>query len=74
MAVSWTVTGQLDNQYSVDGSGQPILGHVISFITGGGERGSVFIPEDKYTVGNVERAIKAKAEIVAAVGRLASQG
>lgn len=74
MAVSWTVTGQLDNQYSYDGSGQPVLGHVVSFITGAGERGSVFIPEDKYTVANVSKAIHAKAEIIAAVGRLEFTG
>lgn len=74
MAVTWTVTGQLDQQYSYDGSGQPVLGHVVSFITGGGERSSVFIPEDKYTVANVTKAIHAKAAIVAAVSHLEFQG
>lgn len=70
MAVSWTVTGQLDNQYGDVGSGTPVLGHVISFITGDGDRGSVFIPADKYSVANVRAAIAAKATLIDQVSKL----
>lgn len=70
MAVSWTVTGQLDQQYGDVGSGTPVLGHVISFITGDGDRGSVFIPADKYNAANVRAAIVAKATVIDQVAHL----
>jgi hypothetical protein len=74
MAVAWRVTGQLDNQYSNDGSGTPVLGHVVSFLTGNGDRGSVFLPEDRFNETNVRTAITAKAAIIDAVAKAHHDG
>lgn len=74
MAVSWTVTGQLDSQYSADGTGTPVLGHTILFITGNGDRGSVWVSNDHYNEKTVAAAIKAKAEVIDAVAKLHSAG
>jgi hypothetical protein len=74
MAVSWRVTGQLDNQYSNDGSGTPVLGHIVSFLTGNGDRGSVFLPEDRFNDVNVRNAINAKAKVIDAVAGLHHDG
>lgn len=70
MAVSWTVTGQLSNQYSSDSTGTPILGHLIFFITGDGDRDSVWVANDHYNEKSVAAAIHAKAAIVDGVSKL----
>lgn len=63
MAATWTVTGDAPDQFSPTGTPTPVLGHVISFVTGNGNRGSVFIPNDHYTVAQIKPAIQAQANI-----------
>ena len=71
MAASWTVTGQQSDQTTFVG-GQPVSGHVVSFITGEGWRDSVFVPDDHYTPANVRKAVQAAADRADSVGSLHS--
>jgi hypothetical protein len=71
MAATWQVTGQLADQSQFI-AGQPVTGHVVSFITGSGWRDSVFIPDDHYTAAKVRQAIQAAADRADAVGGLHS--
>ena len=61
MAASWTVTGQAADQFEFDGSGNPVTGYRVSFLTGGGNRGSVFVPQDHYNAGHVRTLVAALA-------------
>lgn len=70
MASTWTVTGDLPDQFSTTGSATPILGHVISFITGAGHRGSIFVSNDQYTTAIVKAAIQTQANEVDAINAL----
>jgi hypothetical protein len=72
MAATWQVTGQQADQTTFTG-GQPVTGHVVSFITGEGNRDSVFVPDDHYTPAKVKQLIQAQADRVDAVGRLTHQ-
>lgn len=71
MAATWQVTGQQSDQTTFVG-GQPVSGHVVSFITGAGWRDSVFVPDDHYTPANVKKAIQAAADRADSVGALSS--
>jgi hypothetical protein len=71
---TWTVTGVLSNQYGSDGSGTPVLGKEISFMTGNGNRDSVFLPNDKVTVAAVRKAIEARAVLIDEVAVQSSTG
>ena len=70
MAVSWTVTGQLADQTDVTTSGQVVTGHIVYFITGEGNRGSVFIPNDHFRPDAVKTLVAAQAKLVDEVGNL----
>lgn len=72
MAVSWQVTGDTPDTYEFDGAGNPVVGHTVSFITGDGHRGSVFVPNDHYRTDAVKALIEAKAATVAEVNTLTS--
>lgn len=74
MASSWQVTGQVADQFQFDGAGNPTSGYRVSFITGAGNRGSVFVPEDHYTPEHVRTMVAKQAGVIDAVGSLASQG
>jgi hypothetical protein len=74
MAVSWRVTGQLDNQYDNGTTGQPVLGHIVQFVTGAGDTGSVFIPETRFNPTVVHNAITAKANLIDQVSKLHFDG
>lgn len=67
----WTVTSQASDQVKVNDAGQTIIGVQVYFITGEGNRASVFIPDDHYSAKTVQAAIAAKAKIVDEVGALA---
>lgn len=62
MAATWTVTGDAPDQFSPDNTTNPKLGHVISFITGNGNRGSVFVPNDHYNEAAVRAIIQPQAD------------
>lgn len=70
MASYWTVTGDSPDQYSSPNGGTPVLGHVISFITGNGHRGSIFVPDDRYDPVVVKPMLQAKANLVDEVNAL----
>lgn len=74
MAGTWRVTGDTPDQYSFDNPGNPVLGHVIAFVTGNNNRGSVFVANDHYSAANVRKLIEAQAVIADEVAGLASGG
>lgn len=61
MATSWHVTADLPGQFDFDAAGNPIDGHRISFVTGTGATGTVFVPEAHYNAASVRTMINAKA-------------
>ena len=71
MAATWTVTGQQSDQTTFIG-GQPVSGHVVSFVTGEGWRDSVFVPDDHYNAANVKKLVQAAADRADSVGKLSS--
>lgn len=75
MAATWHVTGQNADQFEYDGAGNPVTGYRVNFITGNGNRGSVFIPADRYhDVAGTKTAIQGQANLMDMVGALASAG
>lgn len=74
MATSWKVTGDLPDQYDFDGGGSPVLGHKVSFITGQGNRGSVFVPNDHYNPDAIRVLIHAQAVTADSVASLTNEG
>lgn len=73
MASTWQVTGQAADQFTFDGAGNPVSGYRVSFITGAGQKGSVFVPEEHYTPDKVRTLIAAQAARMDAVAALAEQ-
>lgn len=73
MASSWTVTGDQPGQYSTVGTATPVLGHVISFITGLGHRGDIFIPDDQYDPKIIKPALQVKANLVDEINTLTNK-
>lgn len=71
MASSWQVTDQVTDQVITTNAGQVVVGTYVYFLTGDGHRGSVFVPDDHYAVGNISKMIAAKAAILDEVGKLA---
>lgn len=71
MASGWTITGDLPDQYSTAISATPVIGHVIQFQTASGNRGTVFIPDDHYTVAAVRSAVQVKADLTDEISKLA---
>jgi len=72
MAATWHVTGQAADQYEFDGAGNPVTGYQVSFITGAGNRGSVFVPKDQYRPETIKTLIQAQANTMDAIGSLSS--
>lgn len=66
---SWTITGQRED-FRADENGDYGNGIVVSFITGHGNRGSVFVPQKDYTAENVRRLVASKAGQMDAVSQL----
>lgn len=61
MATTWSVTSDNPDQLEFDGAGNPVSGHRIGFITGAGNRGSVFVADDHYNANAVRALINAQA-------------
>lgn len=74
MAVTWQVTGDTPDQYDFTAAGNPVLGHQITFLTGEGNRGSVFIPQDHYNAGYVRAQVHAEASRADEINALTSEG
>lgn len=69
MAASWKVTGDMPDQVFFI-AGQPVSGHLISFITGNGHPGSVQVADHDYVPARVRGIIAAKATVVDQVNGL----
>ena len=72
MATTWKVTGDTPDSYDFSTGGDPVLGHKITFITGNGSRGSVFVPNDHYNPQSIRTLVHAQAVIADEVASLAS--
>lgn len=70
MSTTWHVTGDTPDQYNFDNAGSPVLGHQITFITGEGNRGSVFVPNDHYNPAAVKALVNGQATTADAVASL----
>jgi hypothetical protein len=73
MSTTWRVTADVPDQYSFDGGGSPVLGHQVSFITGEGNRGTVFVPNDHYNPAAVKVLVNGHAVTVDSVAGLTSE-
>lgn len=73
MAGTWSVTGDTPDQYDFNGGGQAVVGHVVSFLTGDGNRGSVFVPNDHYNANAVRDMIAVQAAIADQVAALSGE-
>lgn len=74
MATSWRVTGDQPGQFDFDGAGTPIEGHRVSFVTGAGSSGYVFVPEAHYNPASVRALIAAKAATADEIASLSAGG
>ncbi len=70
---TWQVTGDVPDQYDFNAGGTPVVGHQISFLTGAGNRGSVFVPNDHYHPDKIRPLIHAQATIADSVATLTSE-
>lgn len=73
MATTWAVTGDTPDQYDFDSGGSPVIGHRVSFLTGAGHRGSVFVPNDHYNASAVKALVHSQAVIADSVASLTSE-
>lgn len=73
MTSGWRVTSDVEVTAQAD-NGQFAQGHKISFTTGNGGQGSVFVPDSSYNVATVRRLIAAKVAIMDQVAALTHEG
>ena len=67
---SWAVTSQQTGQTINDDAGNTIVGTYVYFTTGQGNKGSVFIPDAKYTTKYVTEQVRAQANLIDEIGNL----
>jgi hypothetical protein len=72
MASTWRVTGDAPDAYEFDGAGNAVPGHAISFVTGEGFKGSVFVPNEHYNATTVRNLIAKQAAVVDDINSLQS--
>lgn len=65
----WTVTSSIPAT-NIDSAGRVVKGYQVTFNTGLGHTGTVFIPESQYQPDMVRSAIMAQATIVDAINTL----
>jgi hypothetical protein len=68
-ALGWTIIGQAET-FQTDDAGAFVPGVTVTFQLPGGQTGSVFVPNAKYTVEGVKAAVAARAAAMAAVSQL----
>lgn len=69
----WQVTGQREDQQLPPGAQNFVKGQTITFTTGYGVVGTVFIPYNQYTAANVSAAIAARVAQLDQVSALTHQ-
>ena len=67
---TWVITGQATDQVINTPSNQTVVGVTVYFLTGDGNEGSVFIPNNLYNPTNVHKRVHEKAMTLDAVGAL----
>jgi hypothetical protein len=67
-STTYTVTRQQPDVYDFTSPGDPVLGTQVYFTTGGGNSGSVFIPQSKYNGTHVRAAVAAAAKNMDDIG------
>jgi hypothetical protein len=67
---TYTVTSQSPDTYDFTTPGNPVLGVQVYFTTGEGNRGSVFVPQARYTINNIKTLVAAAARDMDAVGAI----
>lgn len=68
---AWTVVSQHETN-DLGTNGRVVPGYQVTFQTGGGHQGSVFVPKANYTVDAVRSAVASEAAKLEAVGALSS--
>lgn len=68
--LSWRVTSQVVDQTTIDAAGNVIVGSYIYYTTGEGNKGVVFVPNNKRTAKSVQAAIHADAMLLDEIGQL----
>jgi hypothetical protein len=68
---TWEVTSQYSGT-DVSVPGKIEQGYYITFRTGNGHDGTIFVPRSKYDPGTVKSAIASEAALLDAVGNLSS--
>lgn len=63
MAATWRVTGDNPDQVWFV-AGQSVTGHLITFVTGAGNEGTVQVPDSDYVTARARPIIQAKANVV----------
>lgn len=71
MASGWQVTSQVTDQLITTLAGQVVTGTYVYFITGEGQEGSVFVPDQHYNAATVRKMIQARADVLDEVYKLA---
>lgn len=67
--VTWYVISQ--TEVTQPGTqGRLVSGHKVIFGLSTGDTGSVFVPDDQYTLQNVQAAIQARVALIVGVGAL----
>lgn len=66
----WSVTGQVQQVRALPNVPRPVDGYTISFVTGYGVNGSVFVPANQYNAPTVQAAIAAQVTQLDAVSAL----
>lgn len=70
MATTWQVTSDTPDQLEFDNAGNPVQGHRVAFLTGEGNKGSVFVDDNHYTPAKVRELINAQAVKADAIANL----
>jgi hypothetical protein len=68
--LAWKVTGQVHDQVIPTDAGQALTGTYVYFVTGLGEKASVFVEDKVYGTDAVKNAVHAHARKVDEVRRL----
>ena len=67
---SYQVVSQIVNQVVNDNAGNTIVGSYINFMTGDGNTGTIFVPDNLLTVEHVKEELQAAARKIDNIGRL----
>jgi len=67
---TYTVVRQQPDQYDFTNPANPVLGVLVEFQTSEGNVGTVFVPNNRYTVKNVRTMLAAKAKLTDEIAAL----